>query len=75
MAAVLGNFLTSLKYFGGQPDDDPVDHWHYVVTSNVLIALSLLISFKQFGGKPIECLIPDMFSSAWEQVGNSSDDL
>ncbi|KRZ97188.1 Innexin-10 [Trichinella sp. T8] len=63
--------LNALRFFAYRQDDSDVDRLHYWLTSNVLIALSLLVSFKQFGGKPIECLVPKMFSSAWEQYAEN----
>lgn len=71
MASILGAFLNTLKFFGHNSDDDYIDRLHYFVTSNTLVALSILVSFKQFGGKPIECLVPDMFSKAWEEVSHN----
>ncbi|KRX23735.1 Innexin-10 [Trichinella nelsoni] len=63
--------LNALRFFAYRQDDSDVDRLHYWLTSNVLIALSLLVSFKQFGKKPIECLVPKMFSSAWEQYAEN----
>ncbi len=48
--------------------DDRLDKLHYYLTPTFLIAASLIASFKQFGGTPMECMVPDTFSYAWEQV-------
>lgn len=53
----LQSVLQFLKFFGGGECDDYIDQLHYVFTSNVLLALSILVSFKQFGGKPVECMV------------------
>ncbi|GMS80738.1 hypothetical protein PENTCL1PPCAC_2913, partial [Pristionchus entomophagus] len=68
---VLAATLSMLRYIGGSDDRDFVDRLHSYFTCNILIALSILVSFKQFGGKPVECLVPDMFSSAWEQYAEN----
>lgn len=65
---VLESVLMSLKRLGYRNDDDGTDRLHYFVTSNILIALSILVSWKQFGGKPIECMTPPKFPGAWEDV-------
>lgn len=65
---MIQNILGTLKYLNHSQDDDFIDRLHYFLTSNILIALAVLVSWKQFGGRPMECLVPDMFSSAWEQV-------
>lgn len=45
--------FTGLKYLSRHFDDDPTDQLHYRFTSNTLICLAIVVSFKQFGGKPI----------------------
>uniref|UniRef100_A0A5S6QZJ9 Innexin n=1 Tax=Trichuris muris TaxID=70415 RepID=A0A5S6QZJ9_TRIMR len=52
-------------------DDDITDQLHYRWTCTLLIILSIIVSFKQFGGRPIECMVPEMFTSAWEQYAES----
>lgn len=64
---VLTTVLSMIRYVSGVEDCDFIDRLHCFFTTNLLIGLSVLISFKQFGGSPIECLTPDTFSGAWEQ--------
>uniref|UniRef100_A0A915KVB9 Innexin n=1 Tax=Romanomermis culicivorax TaxID=13658 RepID=A0A915KVB9_ROMCU len=63
--------LKYLKFLGVRHDDDGVDRMHYFVTSNMLIVLSLLISYKQFGSRPIECLTPKMFPKSYEDYAEN----
>uniref|UniRef100_A0AC34RPK9 Innexin n=1 Tax=Panagrolaimus sp. JU765 TaxID=591449 RepID=A0AC34RPK9_9BILA len=60
--------LPLLKLLSPGRDDDAVDRMNYHYTPNVLLALSVLISFKQFGGNPIECVMPAKVPGSWEQV-------
>lgn len=71
---MIDKFLSTLQFLKFREDDDSVDRMHYFWTSNILVATSMLISWKMFGGKPIECMVPKMFSHAWEQVGYSCQD-
>nr|CDP98721.1 BMA-INX-10, isoform e [Brugia malayi] len=64
---VLTAVLSMIRYIGDIDDWDFVDRLHSYFTTNILIAFSILVSFKQFSGKPVECLVPDIFSGSWEQ--------
>ncbi|KAI6237508.1 Innexin [Aphelenchoides besseyi] len=67
---VLTTVLSMIRYVSGTNDRDFVDRLHSYFTTNILIGLSVLVSFKQFGGTPIECLTPDVFSGSWEEVNS-----
>uniref|UniRef100_A0A8R1TY75 Innexin n=2 Tax=Onchocerca TaxID=6281 RepID=A0A8R1TY75_ONCVO len=63
--------LSMVRYIGDIDDWDFVDRLHSYFTVNILIAFSILVSFKQFSGKPVECLVPDIFSGSWEQYAEN----
>ena len=69
---MIANLLQSFKYIGYDQDSDFTDRMHSFLTTNLLIAFAVLVSFKQFGGRPIECMTPDTFTSAMEQVRHRS---
>jgi hypothetical protein len=57
---ILGAVLNSGRFSVEAPHfADFVDSVNSVATSNFLIVLAMISSYKQFGGHPIECLTPD----------------
>jgi hypothetical protein len=52
---MIETLVSMIKYLSPRQDDDKIDRLHYLYTPNLLLAMSVLISFKQFGGKPLEC--------------------
>ncbi|KAI6230067.1 Innexin [Aphelenchoides fujianensis] len=65
---VLTTVLSMVHYVTGGDDRDVVNRLNAYFTTNLLVGLAILVSFKQFGGAPIECIIPDTFSGPWEQA-------
>uniref|UniRef100_A0A0K0CYT4 Innexin n=1 Tax=Angiostrongylus cantonensis TaxID=6313 RepID=A0A0K0CYT4_ANGCA len=65
---MIETFVSMARYLSSRHDDDWSDRLHYSITPNILLAFSVLISFKQFGGRPIECMFPNKFPGSWEQV-------
>jgi hypothetical protein len=50
-------FLSGFKFLSTRVEGDVSDQLHYYMTSNLLIALAILVSWKQFGGRPIEWVL------------------
>jgi hypothetical protein len=65
---MLEAFISMLRYLSSREDDDVADRLNYLYTPNMLLAFSVLISFKQFGGRPLECIFPSKFSSSLQEV-------
>uniref|UniRef100_A0A914MFK6 Innexin n=1 Tax=Meloidogyne incognita TaxID=6306 RepID=A0A914MFK6_MELIC len=65
-AMILQNMFGALSFLRYQKDDDLVDRLSYFYTSSFLIMMAVLVSFKQFGGRPLECWVPAQFTSSWE---------
>lgn len=63
--------LNTVPYTNRSGAKDLVAGVHSFLTSNLLIGLAVLISWKQFGGTPIECMVPLDFTSAWVQYSNN----
>nr|CDJ85263.1 Innexin domain containing protein [Haemonchus contortus] len=68
---MIETFLSMARYLSPRHDDDWCDRLHYLITPNILFAFSVLISFKQFGGRPIECMFPNKFPGSWEQYAEN----
>ncbi|KAI6222917.1 Innexin family-containing protein [Aphelenchoides fujianensis] len=47
-------FISMLRFLSPRQDDDYADRCNYLYTPNLLLAFAVLISFKQFGGRPLE---------------------
>ncbi|KAE9413281.1 hypothetical protein Angca_008673, partial [Angiostrongylus cantonensis] len=68
---MIETFVSMARYLSSRHDDDWSDRLHYSITPNILLAFSVLISFKQFGGRPIECMFPNKFPGSWEQYAEN----
>lgn len=65
---MIETLISMVRYLSPKQDDDATDRLHYLYTANILLAFAVLISFKQFGGRPLECMFPNKFPGSWEQV-------
>uniref|UniRef100_A0A0K0FA43 Innexin n=1 Tax=Strongyloides venezuelensis TaxID=75913 RepID=A0A0K0FA43_STRVS len=68
---MIESLVGMIKYLSPREDDDWSDRMNYLHTPNILLAFSVLISFKQFGGRPIECMFPNKFPGSWEQYAEN----
>lgn len=64
---MLNDMIASLHFMKCRADDDFVDRLNYYYTTTFLIIMSLLVSFKMFGGKPLECWLPAEYKSSWQE--------
>uniref|UniRef100_F1L583 Innexin n=1 Tax=Ascaris suum TaxID=6253 RepID=F1L583_ASCSU len=68
---MIESLMAMIRYLSPRQDDDAVDRLHYLYTPNILLAFAVLISFKQFGGHPLECMFPNKFPGSWEQYAEN----
>lgn len=66
--SMLDLLLGYFNLYQSRNDDDFSDRFNYKITSNVLVSLAVLVSYKQFGGKPVECWTPSAAPPSVEQV-------
>lgn len=63
--------ITAVPYSNKPVAKDVVASLHSYFTCNILIAFAVIISFKHFGGRPLECMLPVGFTGAWEQYAEN----
>ncbi|EJD74138.1 hypothetical protein LOAG_18505 [Loa loa] len=68
---MIESLISMIRYLSPKQDDDATDRLHYLYSSNILLAFAVLISFKQFGGRPLECMFPSKFPGSWEQYAEN----
>jgi hypothetical protein len=48
---MIETLVSMARYLSARNDDDLADRMNYLYTPNLLLVFSVLISFKQFGGR------------------------
>ncbi|KAI1708145.1 innexin domain-containing protein [Ditylenchus destructor] len=59
--------LNAVPYSNKPPVQDWIASLHSYFTSNLLLGFAILHSYKQFGGRPMECMTPLGFPSGWNE--------
>lgn len=52
--------------------DARVDRFNYYYSSSMVMIFAMAISFKMFGGRPLECWLPPDYTKSWEDYSGSS---
>ncbi|VDD92366.1 unnamed protein product [Enterobius vermicularis] len=68
---MIETLIAMMRYLSPRQDDDAVDRLNYLFTPNILLAFAVLISFKQFGGHPIECITASKLPGSWEEYAEN----
>ncbi len=63
---MLSEIFGTLSFFQPSFDDDFIDRLNYYYTTSFVIGAAIIISFKTFGGRPLECWLPAQYKSSWE---------
>ncbi|VDD93962.1 unnamed protein product [Enterobius vermicularis] len=69
--SIVWQVVSSIPYNNRPVAKDLVASLHSYFTSNLLIAFAIIISFKHFGGRPMECMLPVGFNGAWEDYAEN----
>lgn len=69
--SIVWQVVSSVPYNNKPVVKDVVASLHCYFTSNLLIGLAIIISFKHFGGRPMECMLPVGFSGSWEEYAEN----
>ncbi|VDN57907.1 unnamed protein product [Dracunculus medinensis] len=69
--SLLFSVVRSVPFSNKPIAKDVIASLHSYFTCNILIIFAVILSFKHFGGRPIECLLPSGFSGAWEQYAEN----
>lgn len=63
---MISEIISSVSFLKPQNEDDFIDRMHYYYSSSIIIVMAILISFKMFGGRPLECWVPPDYTKSWE---------
>ena len=64
--------LSKFKLDGkARPDDDFADRFSHTFTTALLVIFTLVISARQYIGKPIACWVPTEFTRAQEEYAEN----
>ncbi|KJH51078.1 hypothetical protein DICVIV_02745 [Dictyocaulus viviparus] len=68
---MLSNINRYIRQVKSTHDDDSIDRLNYVTTIYMLLGFALTLFAKNYVGEPMQCWVPNQWTSVWEVFSES----